>query len=52
MESMNIGAEHAAQVDARAVGSWDVERTVDLCGRLSELAVTETLIPTASAKRP
>jgi hypothetical protein len=40
IESMNIGAEHVALVDANTSGSWDVQRMVDLCGWLGRLGVT------------
>jgi probable F420-dependent oxidoreductase len=45
IESMKIGEGHVEQESANTVGTWDVQQTVDLCGWLGDLGVTETIIP-------
>jgi probable F420-dependent oxidoreductase len=45
IEAMKIGEGHVEQDATDTIGTWDVQQTVDLCGRLGELGVTETIVP-------
>lgn len=45
IEFMKIGEGHLPRASERTVGSWNAQETVDLCGWLSRLGVTETIIP-------
>lgn len=46
IESMKIGDGHAENAAAaETIGSWNVQATIDLCGWLGDLGVTETIIP-------
>ncbi len=46
IEAMKLGDGHVENSDvANTIGSWDVQATIDLCGWLADLGVTETIIP-------
>jgi len=46
IEAMKLGDGHVENAAAaNTVGNWDVQATVDLCGWLGGLGVTETIIP-------
>lgn len=46
IEAMKIGDGHVENAAAaETIGSWDVQATIDLCGWLGDLGVTETIIP-------
>lgn len=45
IESMRIGDGHVERDIPGTEGSWDVQQTVDMCGWLANLGVTETIIP-------
>src|SRR3546814_11702314 len=43
---MKLGEGHVENTAAaETIGSWNVQATIDLCGWLAELGVTETIIP-------
>src|SRR3546814_7639673 len=43
---MKLGEGHVENTAAaETIGSWNVQATIDLCGWLTELGVTETIIP-------
>lgn len=45
IESMRIGDSHVERDVSGTEGNWNVQQTVDLCGWLANLGVTETIIP-------
>jgi len=46
IEAMKLGEGHVENKAAtNTIGSWNVQATVDLCGWLGDLGVTETVIP-------
>ncbi|WP_257540951.1 TIGR03619 family F420-dependent LLM class oxidoreductase [Sphingobium sp. CFD-1] len=46
IEAMKLGDGHVEnKAAAETIGSWNVQQTIDLCGWLGELGVTETIIP-------
>src|SRR3546814_5579983 len=45
IEAMKLGEGHVENTAAaETIGSWNVQATIDLCGWLAELGVTETII--------
>lgn len=45
IEQMRLGEGHVEKEDAMKIDPWNVQQLVDLCGYLTGLGVTETIIP-------
>jgi len=45
IEAMRVGEGHVETNAADTAGSWNVQKTIDLCGWLAAKGVTETIIP-------
>lgn len=45
LQMLNVGAQHEILDDPRAPGVWEVQKTIDQIHWLSQLGVTETIIP-------
>lgn len=45
IEQMRLGENHQEKEGAIDIDPWNVQQIVDLCGQLTELGVTETIVP-------
>lgn len=45
IEQMRLGEGHVEKADTSGIDPWNIQQLIDLCGELSSLGVTETIIP-------